>query len=131
MPMTTLWQQTLGDFSIGKTDTPAMTDLWMTLFTANPTAAGSLVNEVSWSGYARINVTDKFGEFDSNGEAVNADEIDFGVPQAALTIAYCGFIDDPSAGDLRFYEQIPSPRTTTVGGRRVKFAPGTVTIKLI
>lgn len=131
MPMTTAWQQAVGDHSIGKTDIGAVGDLWMTLFTANPTAAGSLVNEVSWSGYARINITAKFGAFDSNGEAVNTDEIDFGVPQAALTIAYCGFVNAASAGTLRFYEQIPSPRTTTVGGRRVKFAPGTVRIKLI
>lgn len=131
MPMTLDARKDVGDHLLGKGDIATRTDLYMALFTANPTSAGLQTNEVTGTGYARINVTGKFDAFDAaTGIATSNDEINFGSPGSDWgTISYVGFLSASSGGTMRYYEALPNPRNATNGSRPVKFSAGQVQIR--
>jgi hypothetical protein len=138
MPMTAYLRKKLGDHAIGKASFTMPTTAYLALFTANPGDSGSLTNEVTGTGYARIAITSKMDAFDAvTGIAVSNDEINFGVPgsnwSGGLPISYVGIMDASGAGtgNMLYYEQIPNPRAAPSGSRPVKFAAGQVQIRHI
>lgn len=129
MPMTTVWRNATGDHSLGKTDIGAVADVFMALFTANPTAEGLVVSEVVGSGYGRVNITAKMSAF-ADGASSNTDEIDFGSPAADWgLITHIGIMPASSGGVMRYYEELPTPRNAPSGSRNVKFTIGTMTVR--
>jgi hypothetical protein len=133
MPMTSYLRKALGDASISKASFSMPAAVYAVLFTSSPGDAGSFASEVAASGYTRIELTSKMGAFNlSTGIAANTAAVDFPNPLADWgTITYAGVADAPSAGNLLYYEALPSPRTVSAGGRHVQFATGSLTIRII
>jgi hypothetical protein len=133
MPMTSYLRKALGDESIGKAAFAMPAAIYVSLFTASPGDAGSLANEVAGGGYTRVEATTKMGVFNlSTGIATNTSSIDFANPVTDWgTVTYAGIVDAAAAGNLLYYEALPSPRTVTGGGRHVQFAVGSLQIRII
>lgn len=131
MPMTSYLRKKLGDHAIGKVAYTMPGSVSLALFTASPTDTGSLANEVTGSGYARVEITSKMGTFDlTTGIAVNTSDVDFGTPSGNWgTITFAGIMDDSSPKNMLYYEQLPSSRSVTSGSRRVLFAAGQIQIR--
>lgn len=127
MPITTAWANALGDHSIGEADIGALGDTYLALFLANPGDTGSVANEVTGTDYERQLLTGSMSAF-VDKLSTNTAEINFGVPGSDWgTIPYVGIMTHVTAGVMRFYQQIPSPRVAMTGGRPVKFSPGSIT----
>ncbi len=133
MPMTSYARKALGDESIGKAGYAMPAAVYLGLFTASPGDAGSLTNEVTGGSYTRQELTSKMGAFNlATGIAINTAAIDFPNPTADWgTITYAGVIDASGAGNMLYYEALPSARTVLTGGRHVQFAIGTLQIRII
>ncbi len=131
MPMTRYLRKKLGDHALGKAAFTMPTTVYMALFTASPTDAGTLTSEVTGGSYARIEATSKMGTFDSTtGIAVNSVDIDFGTPTANWgTVSYAAFLDASTSGNMLYYEALPTARAVTSGSRKVLFSAGQVQIR--
>jgi hypothetical protein len=133
MAMTRYLRKKLGDHATGKAGFTMPTTVYAALFTADPTDAGLLTNEVSGTAYARQQITMKMGAFDATtGIATSSADIDFGSPGSEWgTGAYIGIMDASTSGNMLYKEQITNPRSMTSGGRSVKFLAGQLTIQHI
>jgi len=133
MPMTSYARKALGDASIGKASFSTPVAVYVGLFTASPGDAGSLTNEVVGGSYARVEITSKLGAFNlATGIATNTSTVDFANPTGDWgTLTYAGIIDALSAGNMLYYEALPSPRTILTGSRHVQFAVGALQIRII
>lgn len=133
MAMTQYLRKKLGDHSLGKAAYTMPNPVYMALFTADPTDVGILTSEVVGSPYARVSSTALFGGFDlTTGIGVNANDIDFGVPAANWgTVSHAGILDASTAGNLLYFDALPTPRIVVTGGRRVLFAAGQIQIRLV
>jgi hypothetical protein len=133
MPMTSYLRKALGDESIGKIAFAMPSAVYLALFTSSPGDAGSLANEVTGGSYVRQEVTTKLGPFVlATGISTNTIAINFANPTADWgTVTYAGIIDAVSAGNMLYYEALPSPRTVLLGGRHVQFAVGALQIRII
>lgn len=138
MPMTTAARVAVGDHLLGKTDIGALPDLFAGLLRSNPGDAGVFTSEVSAVDYARVDVTALFGAFADSGDgyatATNIATVSFGVPANAWTsggetLAYIGYWDALTAGEMQYYELIPAPRTAPAGSRVVRWGVGKLKIK--
>jgi hypothetical protein len=133
MPMTSYLRKALGDESIGKIAFAMPSAVYLGLFTSSPGDAGSLVSEVTGSGYSRQEITTKMSAFVlGTGIATNTTAIDFSNPLADWgTVTYAGILDASSSGNMLYYEALPSPRLVLSGGRHVQFAIGALQIRII
>lgn len=133
MPMTSYARKALGDESIGKAAFVMPAAVYLALFTISPGDAGSLAGEVVGGSYTRQELTSKMGAFSlATGIASNTLVIDFPNPTGDWgTITYAGVVDAAGAGNLLYYEALPSPRTVLTGGRHVQFAIGALQIRII
>lgn len=90
--------------------------LYLSAHTADPGAAGSHVNEVSGSGYARVPLAGVMGAADSSGISVNTTVITFGPATADWgTITHLGIEDAASGGNMICPGAPTMPRTITTG----------------
>lgn len=89
---------------------------YLALFTADPTETGSLLNEVSASGYARQPLAGVMGAADSTGNAINTSAITFGPAGADWgTSVFLGTADQLAGGNLGWPGALSQPRTITTG----------------
>lgn len=129
MPTTTYGRQHGLDHMIGKT-TYTKPTLWAALFALSPGASGTQSSEITQ--FARIEVTSKFAATDASGIAQSNADVNFGVPASdGSPAAYIGYLDASSAGNMTFYEQLPSPRAVIAGARALKFLAGQLSIRWI
>lgn len=131
MPFTSAWGNAVGDHSLGTSDIGSLGNVYLALLLGNPGDSGSVSSEVTGTGYARQLLTGSIGSFASK-VATNTAEIDFGSPGSDWgTIPYVGVMTHVSAGIMRFYQQLPTPRVALSGGRPVKFAIGKLSFVLV
>ncbi len=132
MAMTQYLRKKLGDHSIGKASYTMPNPVYLALFTADPTDAGTLTSEVTGSPYARVSVTSLFGSFDlTTGIAVNSSDIDFGTPAANWgTVTHAAVLDASTSGNMLYFDALPTARAVINGGRRVIFSAGQVQIQI-
>jgi hypothetical protein len=133
MAMTRYLRKKLGDHSIGKASFTMPTTVYLALFTADPTDAGTLTNEATGTGYGRIAITSLFGTFDTTtGIATNSSDVDFGVPAGNWGfITHAAILDASTAGNMLYFEALPTGRSVVTGGRRVMFSAGQIQIQII
>lgn len=135
MAMTQYARKKLGDGSLNKAAFPTPTNLYAALYSSDPGVLNDQSSEITQ--FARIEVTSKFGAFDSTTDptktiATSTVDINFGVPSVnGLPAAYIGFLDASSAGNMWYKERIPNPRAIINGARALKLKAGTVTIQLV
>ena len=93
---TTTWRNAVYAAKFQNAPVPAVPAIYLALFTADPTAAGDLTNEATYTGYARqaMTVTNP-----TDGAGANAADVLF--PECTAngqTISHVGIMDDPTAG---------------------------------
>lgn len=92
------------------------TNVYIALFTADPTDANVTANEVSDSGYARQSVT---GDFDAphatGGYSANGSAITFpAVVDAQIIVTHVGFYDQLTGGNLLLSQALSASKTLAV-----------------
>jgi len=135
MPMTAYLRKKLGDHSIGKAAYTMPTNVKLALFTASPTDAGLITNEVTGGSYARVTFTSAMGAFDlTTSIATSTADIDFATPTADWgTITYVGVMEEtvsPDVANMLYYEALPVARSVLSGSRHVQFQAGQLRIVL-
>jgi hypothetical protein len=104
--------------------------LYLSLHTADPTAAGSHAAEVSGGGYARQSLAGKMGAANSSGISVNTVVINFGPASADWgTITHIGIEGSLSGGNMLASGAPAKPRTVT-SGQPFQIPPGKLQIRL-
>lgn len=90
--------------------------LYLALFTADPTETGSLANEVSAGGYARLSFAGIMGAADSSGFCINTTLISIGPASAPWgTITFLGIMDALTSGNMTWPGVPSQPRTINTG----------------
>lgn len=118
----------LGD-AAGVQGSTAAGSLYVALFTADPTEAGTQTNEATFGGYVRRAVARTSGGWTVSGnQVVNAAEITF--PEATSgseTVTHVGIMDSAAAGTMLFHNALSVSRAVS-SGVTVRFAAGTLTV---
>ena len=113
------------DHVMGKTAFSMPAEIYMALFTADPTELGSQAAEVSGGDYARQAIEALMSATDlTTGEATNASEISFPTATASWgLISHIGILDALTVGNMLFFGPAETTRLISTGGRYVA-APG-------
>lgn len=106
----------------------APTSVYVALFSADPTDAGTLTNEVTTTIRAAGRVAASFGAVSSGSTSsiVNSADVDFGTAAGGATVTHFGVFDAASAGNMLGSGTISGGTIST--GNAVKFASGALTI---
>jgi len=114
------------DHFLGTASTTAPTNVYIALFTADPTDANS-GTEVSTSGTAYARQTATFSAA-SSGSTSNSANIEFSQATANYgTVTHFGIYDASTAGNLLFHGALTSSKTIETGDV-FKIATGNLTI---
>lgn len=128
---TTYYAAILLNALLGKADHPSYSDVYLALFTADPTTSGSLVSEVSGGDYDRVALEDKFPT--ATGLTVSNDTlIEFPLSTGVWgTVTHVGLCDSgtPGAGNLLRYAPL-QPGSQYIGsGFTPKFSIGNLILR--
>lgn len=114
------------DHALGTGSFTAPSNVYLALFTSDPTDAGS-GTEVSGNGYARQLIT--FGA-SSSGTASNTSEETFTASGGNFgTVTHMGIFDALTTGNLLFHGALTASRTIN-DGESIVFAVGNIDISL-
>ena len=107
----------LVEHSLGLTAWTMPTNVYMGLFTADPTDAGLLTNELpNQDNYARVNLATLLGTA-SNGTVTNIANILFNTPTIDWgSVTHLGLIDSPThgSGNMLYAQELLNPIIVTV-----------------
>ncbi|SNY95570.1 phage tail fiber protein [Halomonas sp. hl-4] len=116
---------------------PAVADLYLALFTSDPTDENTTANEVGETWYSRKQ-TGNWSSPSVDGEGRtrtdNSSSITFDAVQDddsahTITITHIGIYDSDSAGNLLYHEALTTPKTLEVGDV-ISFAAGALILRL-
>lgn len=103
--------------------------VYVGLFTASTTDAGTLTNELSGDGYARQAAT--FGapaQVGGSAQVANTAEILFPEATGAWSEAtHFAVVDAETAGNVLYHEALDTPRTAGIGDQ-IRFQVGALTV---
>jgi hypothetical protein len=89
------------DHLLGKASFTAPADCYLGFFSADPTSAGSLTNEIATGGYARQNISDIMSAAElATGMSVNGANILFPAPTADYNVTYFAVLDALTVGNM-------------------------------
>lgn len=116
---------------------PAVDDLHMALFTADPTDDDETDNEVSEDWYSRVPTgswtspsVNSDGETETkNSDAITFDAVDDDDSDHTITITHVGIYDASSAGNLLIHAPLTMEKTLEVGDV-ISFAPDAMVVTL-
>jgi hypothetical protein len=91
-------------------------NLYIALLTQNPGDDGSIVNEASFPGYARVAVPrGSSGWVEANGQVRNVAEITYpACTGGSATILYFGLCKTLTGDDMILYEALPAPALVSI-----------------
>ena len=101
--------------------------VYVGLFSADPTDAGTLTNEVTTTVRTAGRLAVPFGSITTGSGAsvmANTADVDFGPAAGSTTVTYFGVFDAASAGNMLASGTIPSGSITS--GTDYKFAAGSL-----
>lgn len=116
---------------------PAVADLHLALFTADPTDENLTTNEVDEAWYSRVatgpwtspNLDAEGRTRTDNAESITFDAVDDADPEHTITITHVGIYDSSTAGNLLYHEALTTPKTLEVGDV-ISFAAGALILRL-
>jgi hypothetical protein len=124
--MSNYLENKLVDHSLGTTTYTKPTNVYLALYTTNPTDADS-GTEVSGSGYARQVLAFTAG---SNGVSSNSASVTFTASGGSFgTVAYVGIRDALTTGNLLYYGAMTTSRTIS-DGESLVFDIGSIVVTL-
>lgn len=101
------------------------TTTYAALFTADPTEAGSLTNEVTGGSYARVAIT--WGTI-ASGSVSNSAIVQFATASASWgTVTHVAIMDASTSGNVMYYGALSAAKAVGIGDD-VSFAIGTLTV---
>ncbi|WP_146801831.1 phage tail fiber protein [Bisbaumannia pacifica] len=116
---------------------PAVADLHLALFTADPTDENTTANEVTEAWYGRkptgnwsspsVDVEGRTRT--DNATSITFDAVQDGDPAHTITITHIGIYDADVAGNLLYHEALTTPKTLEVGDV-ISFAAGALILRL-
>lgn len=130
--LTDYTEKKLLDHLLGKASFTMPATVYLALFTADPTDAGSLANEVIGGiGYARVAITSIMGAANATtGTSTNAGAINFGTATADWgTVTHAAVLDASTGGNMLMKGPLGSARTFA-SGDSAQFAPGQLILTL-
>lgn len=105
-------------------------DVYLGLFSDDPTASGTLTSEVATGAYARQIITDVIGATDlATGIATLEDDIAFPDPTAAYTVTHYGIMDALTSGNMLFRRARSSTLSVASGGAPVRIQAGRLALQ--
>jgi hypothetical protein len=125
--MTTYLENKLLAHSLGQAAFTMPATVYVGLFTADPTAAGTQTSEVTGGSYARQAVT---VNAPTNGSTANSAQIQF--PQATAawgTVAYIGIMDASTGGNMLWQGALATPQTVN-NSDTFQFTAGSLTVSI-
>lgn len=115
------------DHVCGRVAYPFPANVYLGLFTADPTETGALVNEVAVGGYARLEISDLMGSADLAARTIvnSADMLFAPVDAPVASITHFGVLDSATlgAGNMIWRGAPPTPRALG-NGERLKIKTG-------
>lgn len=130
MSVTTYAANKLLDYNFGRTSYTVPTTYYVLLSTTTISSTGTGATEPSGGAYARVAVTNNKTNFSaaSSNTLSNATAITFTESSASWgTITYIALADDPTAGNIWWYEALPSAKLVDTQ-TTVSFTVGALTI---
>ncbi len=129
--MTNRFEKLIADASVGVSSYTFPSTTYVALFTADPTDAGSVANELSGNGYARVSLSGKFSA-SSDGSTANTSQIDFPTATADWTaVTHIGIMESgtTSADDMMYWGQLAGS-VTILNGEVFSFLIGDLVLTL-
>ena len=106
--------------------TPGL-NVWVGLFTADPTDTGSLASEVSGNNYGRVQAT---FSAPSNGVTSNSGALTFPTASGSWsTVSWFGIMDAQTSGNMLFRGQLDVAKAVAINDT-VKFNAGDLQVTL-
>jgi hypothetical protein len=112
----------------GTTAPPAPVNLYVGLYSTNPTETGVAGTEITTTIRPAGRLPAGFAAI-SGGQIVNSAQIDFGAAAGAATIAYIGLHDAASGGNMVAYRGLTAPYAVAIAGS-VKIAASALTFSI-
>jgi len=109
------------------------TNLWVTLYTTDPTAADS-GTEVTGGGYARVSTATNGTDWTASDPDTWANAVTITFPtstgawSASASITHVGLRDAATLGNLHWSEALTTPRTVTASGVTLSFAVAAINV---
>ena len=129
--MTDAFENDILDGVTGVSQYTSPSTTYLALFTADPTDTGSVSNELSGSGYARLSLSGKFSAATGTGGSVsNTSEIAFAAATADWTeVTHAGVMKSGTAATDDMIVVVPLDAGITIyDTEQFKFAVGKLTI---
>ncbi len=120
------------DHFLGRISYAFPTNVYAALFSADPTELGTLTNELSQSGYARIEISDKLSDAVlASGVISNSLDIVFGPAGADWPeVTHIGIMDSAGLGTGNMLYHVPAITSRTVpNSDEFKIRAGQLTIQ--
>lgn len=106
-------------------------NLYVALFTADPTDAGTTTSEANYTGYARVAVSRTDGWTISGDSATNAADITFGDCTAGSNvITHAAIMTASTGGTMLMHGVLDSPITVNTTNNRPKVTASNLTFTL-
>lgn len=106
------------DGVLGGPDYVRPANVYIALFTTNPTETGIQTGEPSSGSYARVAVANNATNWPAAASGVKANGTAITFPTASGswgTVAYYGVMDASSAGNMLYYSALNTPKSVTSG----------------
>lgn len=123
-------ENTLLDLVLGGGSYTSPANVYVALFTANPSDAGG-GTEVTGGDYERLELTNDDTNWPDAVDGLKTNGVDFIFPTASAnwgTVIGFGIFDDPTAGNMLFWGGLNDDRTVNTGDV-AKFLAGTLNIQ--
>lgn len=118
------------DHLMGIAEFSAPSGLFLGMFGADPTSAGSLDDEIATGSYGRQAITALMEETVlTTGISINEDSIQFPSPTANYSTTHFGIMDAAAAGNMLFRKARTSTLNVTSGGAAVHIASGQLALR--
>ena len=116
------------DHLLGVASYTAPTSIHLGMFSADPTATGSLTNEIATGGYGRQNITSLMDATElATGIAINNDSILFPTPTASYSVTHFGVMDASTSGNMLLRKARTS--TLSVTSAAVQVSAGQLSLR--
>ena len=110
------------------------TNIYLALFNADPTDAGSLANELTDAGYARVAMGTATGWGAPTAAAAggqqssNLNQLTFGAVQTTpVTVTHWAVFDAPTAGNMLYHGPLAQAKAMQIGDV-LQFQPGSLVV---
>lgn len=131
--ITHYWAEKMLAAALGQDSLPALSGLWLAMFTGSPGVSGSLADEVPDVGtaYARVDILSLLSTVSTNGSSALVGTVVFPTPTDTWgDITDWGLVDAATSGNVLFFGEMAETRWIDVSTPALTFYPASITVQL-